>query len=263
MAEDSINRIDLDELIFAQKNKEYGSFKLRKSYKMFLSIGMWTAVIFFVLLTTLPLIYKALVPRGELTTNKKKVVQITNLPEPPSIGEKKENTLKPEKKNIESLKVTESASDAQTNEALDFFNQNADTTSLEQIYNESTLNVSIKYPIGWTFIDQNVDKKLDGVTFWSNTSDYSPPPVIHLEVRDRSLFNESKYKHNLTVDEAVIYFNDPEKLANYFSQTFYFRTESGEDFSLKLTIKGEEAFKSFIPTFYGMLKSFKFGSSWF
>ena len=263
MAEDSINRIDLDELIFAQKNKEYGSFKLRKSYKMFLSIGMWTAVIFFVLLTTLPLIYKALVPRGELTTNKQKVVQITNLPEPPSIGEKKENTLKPEKKNIESLKVTESASDAQTNEALDFFNQNADTTSLEQIYNESTLNVSIKYPIGWTFIDQNVDKKLDGVTFWSNTSDYSPPPVIHLEVRDRSLFNESKYKHNLTIDEAVIYFNDPEKLASYFSQTFYFRTESGEDFSLKLTIKGEEAFKSFIPTFYGMLKSFKFGSSWF
>ena len=263
MAEDSINRIDLDELIFAQKNKEYGSFKLRKSYKMFLSIGMWTAVIFFVLLTTVPLIYKTLVPRGELTNNKQKVVQITNLPEPPSIGEKKENTLKPEKKNIESLKVTESASDAQTNEALDFFNQNADTTSLEQIYNESTLNVSIKYPIGWIFIDQNVDKKLDGVTFWSNTSDYSPPPVIHLEVRNRSLFNESKYKHNLTIDEAVIYFNDPEKLANYFSQTFYFRTESGEDFSLKLTIKGEEAFKSFIPTFYGMLKSFKFGSSWF
>jgi hypothetical protein len=263
MEEDSNYKVDLDELIFAKKNKAYGAYKLRKAYKKYLSIGMWTAIIFFILLTTVPLIYKALVPRGELITYKQKVVQIANLPEPPSIGEKKDNTLKPEKKNIESLKVTESASDAQTNEALDFFNQNADTTSLEQIYNESTLNVSIKYPIGWIFIDQNVDKRLDGVTFWSNTSDYNPPPVIHLEVRDRSLFNESKYKHNLTVDEAVIYFNDPEKLANYFSQTFYFRTESGEDFSLKLTIKGEEAFKSFIPTFYGMLKSFKFGSSWF
>ena len=165
MAEDSINRIDLDELIFAQKNKEYGSFKLRKSYKMFLSIGMWTAVIFFVLLTTLPLIYKALVQSRELALNKQKVVQITNLPEPPSIGEKKENTLKPEKKNIESLKVTELAPNAQTNEALDFFNQNADTTSLEQIYNESTLNVSIKYPIGWIFIDQNVDKSWMGLLF--------------------------------------------------------------------------------------------------
>jgi hypothetical protein len=224
---------------------------------------MWTAIVLFIFLTLMPFIIKMITPKGKPVILQQKVIQITNLPEPPSIGEKKENTLKPEKKNIESLKVTESSSDAQTNEALDFFNQNADTTSLEQIYSESTLDVSIKYPIGWIFIDQNVDKRLDGVTFWSNTSDYNPPPVIHLEVRDRSLFNESKYKHNLTLDEAVIYFNDPEKLANYFSQTFYFRTESGEDFSLKLTIKGEEAFKSFIPTFYGMLKSFKFGSSWF
>lgn len=263
MEEESIYKVDLDELIFAEKNKAYGAYKLRKSYKKYLSIGMWTAIIFFILLTTVPLIYKALVPRSELIAYKQKVVQITNLPEPPSIGEKKDNTLKPEKKIVESLKVTDSVPDAQTKEAIDFFNQNADTTSLEQVYSESTLNVSIKYPIGWIFIDQNVDKRLDGVTFWSSTSDYDPPPVIHLEVRDRSLFNESKYKHKLTIDEAVIYFNDPEKLANYFSQTFYFRTESGEDFSLKLTIKGEEAFKSFVPTFYGMLKSFKFGSSWF
>lgn len=263
MAEKSIYKIDLDELIFAQKNKEYGAYKLRKAYKKYLSIGMWSAVIFFILLTTVPLIYKVLASRAELKTYSQKVVQITNLPEPPSIVEKKENALNPELKNIESLKVTESASDAQTNETLNFLNQNADTTSLEQIYSESTLNVSIKYPIGWTFIDQNVDKKLDGVTFWSNTSGYNPPPYIHLEVRDRNLFNESKYKHSLTIDEAVIYFNDPERLADYFSQTFYFRTESDEDFSLKLTIKGEAAFKSYAPTFYGMLKSFRFGNSLF
>ena len=30
-----------------------------------------------------------------------------------------------------------------------------------------------------------------------------------------------------------------------------------------IKIKGETAFKSFAPTFYGMLKSFKFGDSWF
>ncbi len=52
--------------------------------------------------------------------------------------------------------------------AINFLDQNADTTSLQQIYSESTLNVTIKYPVGWTFIDQNLDKKLDGVTFWSN-----------------------------------------------------------------------------------------------
>lgn len=263
MKEQSIYKIDLDELIFAQKNKEYGSYKLRKAYNQRLSIGMWSAIVLFIFLTSLPFIYKMFAPRGKLIILQQKVVQITTLPNPPSIAEMKENRLKNETKNIGSLKVTESGPDEQANATLNFLDQNADTTSLEQMYHESTLNVSIKYPIGWTFIDQNVDKKLDGVTFWSNTTDYNPPPYIHLEVRDRSLFNESKYKHSLTIDDAVIYFNDPEKLADYFSQTFYFRTESGEDFSLKLTIKGEGAFKSFIPTFYGMLKSFKFGSSWF
>jgi len=77
------------------------------------------------------------------------------------------------------------------------------------------------------------------------------------------LFNQSRYEHNLQLRDAVLYFNDPENLANYFSQTFYFRTETSEDFSLKLTIKGEQAFKSYAPTFYGMLKSFRFGASLF
>lgn len=147
--------------------------------------------------------------------------------------------------------------------AINFLDQNVDTTSLQQIYNESTLNVTIKYPVGWTFIDQNLDKKLDGVTFWSNVSNFNPPPYVHLEVRDRSLFNESRYKHSIPLRDAVMYFNDPENLANYFSQTFYFRTENKEDFSLKLTIKGEDAFKAYAPTFYGMLKSFRFGNSLF
>ncbi|HMN25451.1 MAG TPA: hypothetical protein PKE38_13175 [Ignavibacteriaceae bacterium] len=34
----------------------------------------------------------------------------------------------------------------------------ADTTNLDQVYSEPTLNVSIKYPKGWTFIDQNRKK---------------------------------------------------------------------------------------------------------
>jgi hypothetical protein len=60
-----------------------------------------------------------------------------------------------------------------------------------------------------------------------------------------------------------MYFNDPENLANYVTQTFYFKTQTAQDFSLKLTIKGEEAFKSFAPTFYGMLKSFRFDPALF
>jgi hypothetical protein len=260
MVEESTHKIDLDELTFAQRNREYGAYKLRRAYIKYLSIGMWTAIIFFTFLTTLPIIYQAFAPRGEFTTYKEIIVQVTSLPEPPSIGGNKQNAQKPETKNTESLKVTESASDVQANKILNFLDQNADTTSLDQIYNESTLNVYIKYPIGWTFIDQNVNKKLDGVTFWSETSDYNPPPYVHLEVRDRSLFIESKFSHSLTIDEAVIYFNDPEKLANYVSQTFYFRTERDQDFTIKLTIKGEEAFKSFQPVFWGMLKSFRFNN---
>ncbi len=175
----------------------------------------------------------------------------------------KEIESKTESPNIETVKPEEPTPDSQPTIALSFLDQDADTSSLEQIYSETTLNVSLKYPVGWTFIDQNVNKKLDGVTFWANVSNYNPPPYVHLQVCDRNLFNESKYKHNLPLRDVVMYFNDPENMANYFSQTFYFRTETNEDFSLKLTIKGEQAFKSFQPLFYGMLKTFRFGESLF
>lgn len=145
----------------------------------------------------------------------------------------------------------------------EFLDKNADTTTLQQVYSETSLNVSIKYPLGWTFIDQNVDEKLDGVTFWANNLSINPPPNVHLDVCEKEFFNPQKYKHNLKLYDAVVYFNDPENLANYYSQSFYFRTEIGEDFNLKLTIKGEEAFKFFQPTFYGMLKSFRFGRTLF
>jgi hypothetical protein len=176
---------------------------------------------------------------------------------------KREVEKKSDTENKKQLKEIEKVPNSQLNSVENFFDQNADTTLLEQVYSEPTLNLSIKYPVGWTFIDQNVDKKLDGVTFWASSSNFNPPPYVHLEVSDKSLFNQSRYKHSLQLKDAVVYFNDPENLANYFSQTFYFRTETSEDFSLKLTIKGEQAFKSFTPTFYGMLKSFRFGSSLF
>jgi len=174
-----------------------------------------------------------------------------------------EKNISPEKQKKADTEKAETIQNSEPTAALNFLDQNADTTSLEQVYSEPTLNVSIKFPVDWTFIDQNVDKKLDGVTFWANASNFNPPPYVHLEVCDRSLFNQSRYKHNLQLRDAVLYFNDPENLANYFSQTFYFRTETSEDFSLKLTIKGEQAFKSYVPTFYGMLKSFRFGASLF
>jgi hypothetical protein len=171
--------------------------------------------------------------------------------------------VKAENPEPESKKDNEPTGSVPPTVSLNFLDKNADTTSLEQVYSEKTLNVSIKYPVGWTFLDQNVDKKLDGVTFWASASNINPPPYVHLEVRDKNLFNESRFKHNLSLRDAVMYFNDPENLANYVTQTFYFKTQTAQDFSLKLTIKGEEAFKSFAPTFYGMLKSFRFDPALF
>jgi hypothetical protein len=176
---------------------------------------------------------------------------------------KPKEAKKDESDKNEIITETEKATYTRPTIALNFIDRNADTTSLEQVYSESTLNVSMKYPSGWTFIDQNVNNKLDGVTFWANISAYNPPPYVHLQVCDKALFNPNRYKHNLPLRDATLFFNDPENLANYVSQTFYFRTENSEDFSLKLTIKGEEAFKTYAPTFYGMLKSFRFGGSIF
>jgi hypothetical protein len=142
-------------------------------------------------------------------------------------------------------------------------NTDADTSSLDQVYNEPTLNVTMKYPAGWTYIDQDVNKKLDGVTFWSTIGNYSPPPYINLEVKDKDLFDANRYKYKIRTWGYTILYNDPEEMENQVSQIFYIRTNSGEDFSLKLIMKGKEEFKSFQPIFFGMLKSFKFGRGLF
>lgn len=146
----------------------------------------------------------------------------------------------------------------ESNEQLSLTELHADTTTLDQLYAESTINVSIKYPKGWTFIDQNVKNKLDGVTFWANDGNYNPPPYIHLEVREKDHFLESRYTNKLILDNCTAYFNDPEKIEEYIIQNVYLRTESENDFNIKLMISGEEAFKTFQPRFFGMIKSFNF-----
>ncbi len=135
---------------------------------------------------------------------------------------------------------------------------NADTTGLQNLYSESTLNVSIKYPAGWTYLDQNVKNKLDGVTFWAAGSSITPPPYVHLEVREKFLFNPNRYSYNVKLRRAAVYYNDPEELEGQVSQIFYFKTEGSEDFTLKLIVKGRENFNSFLPVFLGMLRTFKF-----
>lgn len=148
-------------------------------------------------------------------------------------------------------------------ETVSFSDIIADTTNLDQIYTESTLNVSIKYPKGWIFIDQNKKKKLDGVTFWASNGQYNPPPYIHLEVVSNDLFIEKRFSYKMELEKYLAYYNDPQEMQGYITQIVYIRTGNDEDFRLKLMMKGKTEFYSFQPKFWAILKSFKFGSSFF
>ena len=84
----TVFKIDIDDILFEQKNKEYGAYKLRKSYKTYLSISMWIAVLILLLVTLGPTIYRLINPEDD-TTLKRRVIQVTTLAQPPSIGEQK------------------------------------------------------------------------------------------------------------------------------------------------------------------------------
>ncbi|MGE5400631.1 MAG: energy transducer TonB [Ignavibacteriales bacterium] len=81
--------VDLNEIVFTGKNKEYGAYLLRKLYAKHLTIAVWIAIIVFVLGTTAPVIISYVKPKDEIKVNRKKVVTITDLAPPPSIDEKK------------------------------------------------------------------------------------------------------------------------------------------------------------------------------
>ena len=148
-------------------------------------------------------------------------------------------------------------------QAVSMTDINADTTNLDQIYSESSLNVKIKYPKGWTFLDQSKNKKLEGVTFWVNDGSINPPPYLYLEVVDKDMFIEQRFKYKTEFKKYLAYYNDPEEMQGYITRVIYIRTEDDEDFKLKLMMKGKNEFESFEPKFWAILKSFDFGTSIF
>lgn len=148
-------------------------------------------------------------------------------------------------------------------ETVSFTNLLADTTNLDQLYTETSFNVKIKYPKGWAFIDQNKNKKLEGVTFWVNDGTIIPPPYLHLEVINKDMFIEKRYKYKTDFEKYIAYYNDPEELQDYLTRVIYIRTEDDQDFQLKLMIKGKNEFESFEPKFWAILKSFDFGKNLF
>ncbi len=178
----------------------------------------------------------------------------------------KKESLKVEKKIEEVGKEEKINSEETINEGpadafYNFSQTEYDTSDVKQVYKESTLNVSVRYPNGWTYIDQNVKHKLDGVTFWAAQGNYDIPPYVILEVQDKYIFNPSRYKHNMEHKGNIYYYNEPEVMEGYYTQIIYIRTDSDEDYSLKLMVKGKETFQSFQSVFFNMAKSFSFGKS--
>lgn len=229
-----------------------------------------------VIITAAALILNSTIDQSTLGSSYVQIRTMESLSEPQSLEpvqpkkeEKQEITDKEEtEKKVpaeETKEVPEKESIPASNEGIfyDFSNTAADTTGLVQVYKENTLDVTVKYPAGWTYLDQNVKSTLDGVTFWTTSTKYNPPPYVHIEVKDKDLFNPKRFKHSYKTRNYTAYYNEPEKLSGQITQIIYIRTNTEKDFSLKLIMKGEEAFKSFQPVFFGMVKSFKYGNQFF
>jgi len=144
-----------------------------------------------------------------------------------------------------------------------FSELDADTSDLQQVYYETTLDVTIKYPAGWTYIDQNVKNKLDGVTFWVLNSEIKPPPYVHLEVLDKYWFNPAIFNDSLKISDFLVYYSEPKEMEGQITQVLYIRTDIDEDFSLKIMVNNWENYRNFQPKLLGMLKTFDFKRSLF
>jgi len=80
--QDNLLYANLDDLIFENRNKEYGAYYLRQIYHKHIVKSVITAFIFFVLFVSSPLIYNYI--KGKVDdANKVKVVEYTTLAEPP------------------------------------------------------------------------------------------------------------------------------------------------------------------------------------
>jgi hypothetical protein len=159
---------------------------------------------------------------------------------------------------------TESAEDSNVGNEFSIAAAGSDTSGLNQVYSEKTLNVKMRYPVGWVYLDQHNRNKLDGVTFWATEGNFDPPPYIHLEVTDKYYFNPQKFKYSYKFKNFTGFYNEPEELEDQISQVLYIRTETDNDFTLKLIMKGKQNFYKFKPVFFAMVNSFHFGTdSWF
>jgi len=79
-------KMDLTDIVFALKNKDYGAYVLRKLYGTFLSISLIATIIFFSTAVSMPQILKALKPEEK----KEEVVTMDVQAQLQALKEKKE-----------------------------------------------------------------------------------------------------------------------------------------------------------------------------
>jgi periplasmic protein TonB len=82
---DQIMRMPLDDLVFENRNKEYGAYVLRKSYSKHLMRAMIVAISLFLLFIFMPTIIRLLTPKEEVIEEPLKEVKYTDLMEPPPL----------------------------------------------------------------------------------------------------------------------------------------------------------------------------------
>lgn len=76
---------DITEIIFAKRNRDYGAYFLRRLYPKNLKTATWTALTIFTLGVSSPLWLKYILPSKQETVQKLKIIDYTQLSEPPSI----------------------------------------------------------------------------------------------------------------------------------------------------------------------------------
>lgn len=138
-----------------------------------------------------------------------------------------------------------------------------DSTGLDSIYKDDTRGISIKFPLGWRFLDQKINSKFDGVTFWPSNEGSDNIPYIHLEVVEKDFFNIRRYEFNSKHSDVIWYYNLPEKIDDYVNFEIYIKTQKDVDYKIKLIVKGLTNFETFQPKFLAMLRSLKLKKEYF
>lgn len=153
----------------------------------------------------------------------------------------------------------DTASVPEVKSALRTAMESPDTSALRQIYQESTLQVSVRFPLAWSYIDQPKENRLSGVTFIGAAIEGQVPPFIHIEVTDPELFLKDRYLYSEEMEDCLLYYNDHTEMEGQYEQVVYMRTGERFDFLFRLSVRDTENFEAHRKVFYDMLGTFAYG----